>query len=130
MAEHPNQELVRRGFQAFNEGDMMTLTELIADDAVQVMAGDNMFSGEHKGRDAILGMYAELFQETGGTFRAELQGVHANDQMAVAIYRGTGTRGTKVIDQLNALVFEIVDGLAVRLTDLAEDITAWDEFLA
>lgn len=130
MAEHPNQVLVRRGFQAFNEGDMVALTELIADDAVQVMAGDNMFSGEHKGRDAILGMYAEIFQETGGTFQADLQAVYANDQMAVAIYRGTGTRGTKVIDQRNALLFEIVDGLAVRLTDMPDDIAAWDEFLA
>ena len=39
MAEHPNETLVRRGFTAFNTGDIPALSEIIADDAVQVSGG-------------------------------------------------------------------------------------------
>ncbi len=39
MSEHPNIELSRRGYAAFGTGDMATLTELIADDAVWHVGG-------------------------------------------------------------------------------------------
>src|SRR3989442_725363 len=130
MAEHPNQVLIRRGFKAFNEGDIETLTEVLADDVVQVMPGHNLFSGEYKGRDAVLTMYGRLFEETGGTFSADLENVYAVDGTPVALYQGTAQRQGKQLDQRYALIFEIVDGKAVRLIDLPEDQAAEDEFLA
>ena len=75
MAEQPNQLLVRRGFEAFSTGDMDTLVQIIADDAVQIMPGNNVIAGEHKGREAILAMYARLFEETGGTGDHQFHGV-------------------------------------------------------
>ena len=39
-----NVALIRRGFQAFNTGDMTTLTELLAKDCVQHLAGNNRFN--------------------------------------------------------------------------------------
>ena len=84
--------LVRRGFQAFNTGDVETLSGIFADDAVQVMGGNNLLRGEHKGREAILSMYGRLAEHTGGTFQAGLQMVVANDSTAVAIYRGANGR--------------------------------------
>jgi hypothetical protein len=57
MAEHPNVELTRRGYRAFSEGDM-TLTELIADDCVWHVGGNNVLTGDHKGREAIFGYRA------------------------------------------------------------------------
>lgn len=130
MAEHPNQAIVRRGFEAFNAGDLSTLAEIIADDAVQVMGGDNIFSGEHKGREAILEMYLRLAQETDGTFRAELQEVFANDHLAVAVYRAQGRRKGRALDQRVALVFEMEHGRAIRMTDLPVDAAVGDAFLA
>lgn len=130
MAEHPNQTLVRRGFEAFNAGDINTLSELIADDAVQVMPGSNPLAGEHKGRQAVLTMYGRLAQETEGTFRAELLDVYANDHLAVAIYRASGQRQGRSLDQRSALLFEIEHGQAVRLTDLPLDAAIVDAFLA
>ena len=70
MAEHPDVTLVKRGYEAFNSADIATLTELIADDAVQTMVGDNLVSGEFKGRDNILGMYGKLGELTNGTYRS------------------------------------------------------------
>ena len=128
MAEQPNQILVRRGFEAFNSGDIDTLVEIIADDAVQTMAGENIIAGEHKGREAILGMYGRLFEETAGTLKVVLEATYAAGNRVVAIYRGTATRNGRSLDQRNALVFEIEHGQAVRLTDLPADIAADDLF--
>ena len=62
MATKPadNVKLIRRGFEAFNKGDLRTLTDILASDCVQHMPGNNRLSGDHKGRDNVLAMYAEM----------------------------------------------------------------------
>jgi len=56
MAEHPNAELARRGYEAFGTGDMAVLAELIAENAVWHLGGRNRLSGDYEGRDAIFGL--------------------------------------------------------------------------
>ena len=83
---HPNEDLVRRGFDAFARGDVDTLRELIDQDAVWHAPGRNPLAGDHQGVEAILGFFARTMEITGGTFRAELHDVVADDEHAVAIY--------------------------------------------
>src|SRR5438270_521154 len=88
MAQHPNVALIKRGFDAFNAADMAGLAELLDENASQHMAGANqVFSGDHHGRDNLFAMYGRLGEASGGTFRAELEHVWANDDTAVAVYR-------------------------------------------
>jgi len=128
MAEHPNATLIRRGYDAFSTADMATLSELIAPDAVQHMPGHNVFSGDHKGRDAIFTMYGQLAERSGGTLRVELEEVYANDDEVVTVYRATGTRDGRNLDTRHALVFQMRDGKAIDLTDVSSDEKADDEF--
>ena len=72
---HPNEEIVRKGYQAFGEGDMDTLGSLYAPDAVHVASGSNPLSGEYKGVADILAYYGKLFELSNGTFAAELKSV-------------------------------------------------------
>jgi ketosteroid isomerase-like protein len=130
MSEHANVALIRRGFAAFNEGDVVTLSQIIAKDAVHHMPGHNRFSGDHKGIDDILTMYGEMAKLTEGDFRAELEEVYANDHRGVAIYRGQGTRGSMRLDERNALCFEIIDGKAIDLDEVSLDGVTNDEFWA
>lgn len=48
-----NVELIRRGFTAFDEGDLATLDEIIADDIVWVSGGHNVLSGRYQGKPAV-----------------------------------------------------------------------------
>lgn len=128
MAEQPNQLLVRRGFEAFTTGDIDTLLEIIADDAVQIMPGTNLIAGEHKGRNAILALYGRLSEETAGTLKVVLEATYAAGNNVVAIYRATATRNGRNLDRRNALVFEIEHGQAVRLTDMPDDLDAANIF--
>jgi uncharacterized protein len=64
---HPNEELVRRDYQAFGEGDMDTLRSLVAPDAVHRATGNNPLSRDYNGVDEILGHYGKLFERSDGT---------------------------------------------------------------
>jgi ketosteroid isomerase-like protein len=130
MAEHPNAAVIRDGFDMFNRADVEGLSNLIASDAVQRMPGDNAVSGEHKGRDNILAMYGKLGELTGGTFRAVIDQIYANDDRVVAIYRGTAERGPKKLDTLRALVFEMQNGKIAGLDDMSSDTAIDDDFFA
>ncbi|MEY9931258.1 ketosteroid isomerase-like protein [Catenulispora sp. GP43] len=129
MAEHPHIALVRRGYEAFNKGDVDTLREIIARDCVQHVGGDSLASGEFKGVDAMLAYYARLAELTGGTFRAapELFSTDGNGHVIV-VHRLTGTRGDKTLDQRGALLFQIADDKAVDLLQCDTDLDESDRF--
>jgi ketosteroid isomerase-like protein len=129
MATHPNVDLIRRGFDAFNAADMAGLAELLDENASQHMAGANpVFSGDHHGRDNLFAMYGRLGEESGGTFRADLEHVWANDDTAVALYRATADRDGKHLDMRNVLLFSIVNSKVTKLVDIPDDVGEQDAF--
>ena len=124
-----NEELVRRGYQAFAEGDMETLSSMFAPDAVHVATGNSPVSGEYRGVDAILGYYGTLFELSNGTFAAELQSVRSEgDDTVVATHRDKGQRGGKTLDQDEDLTFTISNGKYTRLVENHSDQAAYDSF--
>lgn len=60
MGMDKNADLVRRGYEAFISGDMATLREIFAEDAVWHVAGSGVLSGTKQGPDAILAYFGEL----------------------------------------------------------------------
>ena len=124
-----NEDLVRRGYQAFAEGDLDTLRSMFAPDAVHVATGNSPVSGEYRGVDAILGYYGTLFELTDGTFAAELQSVRSEgDDTVVATHRDKGQRGDKTLDQDEELTFTISNGKFTRLVENHSDQDAYDSF--
>ena len=129
MGADENVAVMRRAYEAFNTGDIDTLTELFDESAVWHLPGRSSFANDYQGRDATLAYFGQLAQETGGTFRAELQHLTADDEgRVVGIQRSTADRGGKHLDVGDSIVFELKDG---RITDGCEhfhDLYAWDEF--
>ena len=108
-----NLEIVRRYFDHFNETGEPLWTDIDAD-AVFVIDPDSFVAGTYRGHEGIrelLRLTAEVFDE----FRYEVDDmVDAGDAVLVLsrlCVRGiqSGAAGT----QLNALVFQIRDGLVV-----------------
>lgn len=85
MGDHPNADLVRKGYQAFAAGDMETVAALFADDIVWHEAGNGPISGDFAGKDAVFGHFARLAEVTGGTFGQEIHDLLANDEHAVVL---------------------------------------------
>ena len=127
---HPNEELTRRGFDAFAKGDVDTLRELFDQDAVWHVPGRNQLSGDHRGIDTILGLFAKIAELSGGTFRIDLHDVVANDEHAVGIYVSRGEREGRTLEDRNVLVSHIRNSKIAEAWLLNDDQYAADEFFS
>jgi len=129
MAEHPDITLVKCGYEAFGKGDVATLSELIAPDAVHHMFGASLVSGDYHGLDAILGFYGQLAELSDGSYAVEPEQFFADGNgTVIVVHRQTGKRNGKALDNRQALVFELRDGKIVDLHDTSDDVTIDDDF--
>ncbi len=129
MGAAENAAIVRRGYEAFNTGDVGTLTELFDESASWHTPGRGSLAGDHVGREATFAYFGQLGGQTGGTFRAELREVTADDDgHVVGIHHNSGERNGKRLDVDCCLRFELKDGRVVDGREHFEDLYAWDEF--
>jgi ketosteroid isomerase-like protein len=125
---HPNEELTRKGFDAFGKGDMDTIRELFADDVVWHAPGRNPLSGDYRGIDEVLQQFGKVFEMTGGTFRLEIHDILANDDHVVALVHATAERSGKQFDSNGVQVFHVKNGKVTESWLHPDDIYASDEF--
>jgi ketosteroid isomerase-like protein len=129
MGADENAAIMRRGYEAFNSGDLDTLTELFDESAVWHLPGRSWPANDYQGREAILAYFGRLGQETGGTFQAELQELLADDDgRVVGIQRSTAERDGKRLDVGDCIVFQLEDGRITEGREHFQDLYAWDEF--
>ena len=77
---HPNEALVRRGYEAFATGDMATLNELFADDIVWHVPGRSQLAGDFRGKEEVFGNFQKVAELTGGTFKLDIHALLADDE--------------------------------------------------
>jgi ketosteroid isomerase-like protein len=130
-AAHPNATRVRELFAAFRDRDLATIQRAIPDDAVWHFPGrGGKVAGSHHGRDAILAFLMQVPTLSGGTFHAELTDVLANDDRAVALFRGHGERNGKTLDNPTCLVMRLRDGRITEVWEYVWDLYHVDDFWA
>ncbi|MGB8362587.1 MAG: nuclear transport factor 2 family protein [Acidimicrobiia bacterium] len=130
MADHPNLERARVGYEAFANGDMATLNDVIADDVVWHNGGNSPLSGDYVGKEAVFGLFGQIAQETGGTFENEIHDMLANDEHGVALVVTKGTRGDKTLEERSVHVFHMNDGALTEFWAFPENQSAFDDFWA
>ena len=129
MGAAENADLIRRGYEAFNSADMETLTEIFDESASWHTPGRSSLAGDYEGREATFAYFGQLGEQTGGTFRAELRSVTADDEgHVVGIHHNSGERNGKQLDVDVALVFELKEGKVVDGREYFHDLYAQDEF--
>jgi ketosteroid isomerase-like protein len=129
MGAEQNVAIMRRAYEAFNTGDMETLTEVFDENMAWHLPGKSKFANDYQGRDATLEYFGRIGQETDGTFRAELQDLAADDEdRVVGIQRSSGDRNGKHLAVQNCIVFQLKDGRVTDGREHFEDLYAWDEF--
>ena len=129
MAEHPHALLIRKGYEAFSKGDMDTLRSMMTSDASHHVPGNHPLSGDFKGLDTVLGYYARLMEQTGGTFKVELRSVLVDGRgHAVSLHHATARRGDKSLDEDGGIIFRIVGDKITDLDECVENIDVGDAF--
>ncbi len=127
MAEHPNASLVKKGFAAFEAGDMATLNTLFTEDIVWHGAGRSFLGGDFKGKGDVLGVFARLSQEA-DSFRQKVHTILADDDHAVALVEAEAARDGKKATMQQVFVFHIADARIKEAWVSLHDQYAADEF--
>jgi uncharacterized protein len=129
MGADQNVAILQRAYDAFNTGDIDTLTAIFDESAVWHLPGRSSMADDYQGRDATLAYFGLLAQKTGGTFRAELERLTADgDDIVVGIQRSTADLAGKHLDVADCIVFTLKDGRVTDGREHFEDLYAWDEF--
>ena len=128
MTDHPNLELLRRGYAAYGSGDMDTINELFADDVVWHVAGRSPLAGDYTGKEQVFGFFATLQELSEGTSRVEVHDLLANDEHGVALVFESATRGGRSHEGNATHVFHLRDGRVTEFWDSQTDQYAADEF--
>jgi uncharacterized protein len=108
--ERANIELVQRGFEAFAAGDMAALSELFDAKVTWQSPPVGVIAGEFQGRDAIFGMFGQLYQETAGTFRSVPVAMAATGDKVFVETDATGQRQGRTLSGPQVLIFTIAGG--------------------
>ena len=128
MSEHPNVELLRKGYAAYSTGDMDTITELFDENILWHVAGRSPISGDYKGRDAVFGFFGKLMELSNGTSAVEVHDILANDEHGVALVTGTATRNGQSFTGQDVHTFHMRGGKVVEFWDSPLDQYESDEF--
>ena len=125
---HPNEDLARRGYEAFATGDMATLNELFADDIVWHSPGRNELAGTFRGKEEVFANLQKNMELTDGTFKLDIHALLADDEHVVALLRARAGREGKTLDDNTVQVFHIKDGKVTESWLSPSDVYASDEF--
>lgn len=124
---HPNEDLVRKGFEAFGAGDMATLDGMFTDGAVWHSPGKSVLAGDFKGKEAVFGNFATVAAES-DTFSQDIHAILADDEHAVAMVTVNATRRGVSSSLPAVLVFHISDAKVTEVWITPLDLYANDEF--
>jgi len=124
---HPNEDIVRRAYGAFTEGDTEVLRQVFSDGIIFRIPGKSPMAGEYRGRDAVFGYLGKVMDRSGGTFEVEVHDVVANEEHAIGLTVHRGSHGGRQATFRSVHVWHVSDG---RLTELWEypEQPAFDEF--
>ena len=125
---HPNADLLNKGYDAFDKGDLDTLRGLFTDDIVFHVPGRSQVAGEYRGQDGVFGFFGKLVELSGGTFKVERHTVLADDEHGTVLSTTSAQRDGKSFSTKTVDSFHFRDGKVSECWTFAEDQYALDEF--
>jgi ketosteroid isomerase-like protein len=122
---------IRRGYTAFNTGDVDTLRTLFAHDVMHHTAGTGPLAGTYKGADAVLEYFGKLNERCEGTFRADLLEVHGDGHGHVtAVHQISATRGGNKLVSRGSILFTFMGEKVTDILELNSDLAGYDAFMS
>lgn len=124
-----NADVIRRGYAAFNAGDMNALNEIFHDNSSWLTPGESPIGGNRKGKENVFTQFGRYGGETNGTFKATLKTIAVcDDGRIVGIHHNSGERNGKKLNVDCCIVFEVKDGQIFSGKEYFFDLKAWDAF--
>lgn len=124
-----NMELTRKGYAAFNTGDVQTVMGLLADEVVWHVFGSGPFTGDHRGKRAVMELFGNYLQLLDSQ-STEIHDVLANDQHTVVMATLRLSRKGKSIEhKITDVIHPDSEGRVAEFWRFFEDQSKADAFL-
>jgi uncharacterized protein (TIGR02246 family) len=132
MAEHPNEAVVRRMYEAFTAGDGEAMSQLLAPDVVWITPGDSRISGTYKGQEDVFKVFALCGEISEGTMSIELGSIKAaGANTVISDHRVTAHRHDgATLDVHETETWTVEDGRITRVDESNDNPQAMDAFFA
>ncbi|HXW44220.1 MAG TPA: nuclear transport factor 2 family protein [Streptosporangiaceae bacterium] len=125
---HPNEDLLRRGYEAFAAGDIETVLAIFADDIAWHIPGESQLSGDFHGHQEVLDFFGRLLGLTDGTFRLDVEQILANDTHGVVLVTAYAARDNRELVMPEVHVWRLADGKATEHRSFFWDDAVTDGF--
>ena len=129
MSAQEDAELVRRGYEAFIAGDMEWLNEHLHENVVWHVPGNNLTSGDYRGREDVLAFFARTVQIALPEF--DMHDIVASDDHVVALSKIVWRRNdnSETFEDHIGQVFHLDGGQVLEVWTMGEDLAGYDRFL-
>jgi hypothetical protein len=127
VPEDCNVEIARELWLATARGDLRALRALLSESVVWTIRASGDFSGEHRGRDAVVAVMVDV-GESADDVRMTIVDVFSNDGGFVVWYRVEAERADAELDVDIMMVGEVERGQVTRLETVPVDAERTDRF--
>jgi ketosteroid isomerase-like protein len=126
---HPNEQVIRQLFEAYRNDDYETLRQVLAEEVVYHIPGNNVFSKDYTGQEALFELWKAQKQRMGGKpYNIQLIDILVNEKHVVALTRVEAQAGEKSVTWMGANVYAIRDGKIAEAWFMLDDLYAYDSF--
>jgi ketosteroid isomerase-like protein len=128
-AMHPNEEVVRSFYEAFERRDIEALQRIVHPDIVYHESGSNRFSGDHQGFENVMSFFENVGQLFEGNIEVEIHDVVAGDTHVVVLENMRLSRGGRTVETKAAAIFHVEGGRVTEAWELRENQQALDDLI-
>lgn len=125
---HPHAELLKRQDEAAAQGDVDGVMATFTDDVILHIAGRSSMAGEHKGKEAMAGMFGKYMASLGDDPQFETHAILADDDHAVQLQRVRASKAGQTLDVHTVNVVHFRDGLISEMWSVDDDPYSADPF--
>jgi len=125
-----NEELLARGYAAFAAGDMDGVFAEMADNIVWHVGGSSPLAGDYAGHEAVAGLFGQLMDVTGFTFKLDVHDVLANDTHGAVLCTAHAESDGRALDMRQVHIWHLAGGKSTEFWTFPEDSAANDEFFS
>jgi len=126
MGDHPDAAAARAALEAFKGGDLETMARAMAEDVVWHIPGSNRFSGEFRGKAAVLERFKAMGEAGVRASFDEIHDVVGNDEHVVALVRLSVAGGGGSASAGSTFVMHVRDGVMQEFWAMNDNQAAID----